>query len=984
EERYRSVVNDQAEMICRFRPDGIITFVNEAYRTYFAPLLGLDDLPGRSVRDIMQVKNYAEVDQFLSSLTLAQPIRQMERQFPGRDGKVHWQVWSVRALFGSSGTKPSEFQVVGHDITDRKRMEEELRRKNEELNASYEQITAAEEELRAQLEEIVQKQHALRISEERFRAFTENIPDLTTISDRSGKYTYVSPSLLHLTGRDLKEVIGKEALGEGSALGIVNEDLGMLHSVADQAYAHPGQSIRIPPFRGHDHTGREIYLDGTVTYLPDVEGIRGIIFHGRDITERIRTEMALGEGEKSFRAIFEASPFPAAINSVPDYRFVAVNRAFVEVSGFSKEEAIGKTHLGLGIISTMEAAKLIARFAIAGKLENQPLALKGRDGKEIQVIFSTVPITFEGRQAVLTMTAEVTQLRLFEKEIFQKNEELNAAMQRISEAESELHKNYSELQKNEQAIRASEIKFRALVQNTLDGILIIDFSGNIHFVNRAVGDIVEIDDEAEIVGKRNVMEFVAPESREEVMKDFRTVAGGTDSYIAQYKLITDKKREIWIESIGKKIPYGTNDAILLSIRDVTGRKEAEEELRESERKFASVFRNNPVALTLVSATDGRFIDVNEAFLHNTGYSRDEVIGKTAEDLEIFSDEKQYGQMVASIRTAGRQTGEELLCRIKSGEIRTCRFTSAIIVMEGRPHVLSTIQDITGQKAAESAVHALVSGMAGTTGLESLDRIAESISGWLGADCVMIGEIQPDGSTVRVLSMLLDGQKIPDYTYSVKGTPCENTARKGFCLYADNVAGAFPHSPDLEKFSIRGYAGTPLFNRDRKVIGILCVMTRGPLSVSQSQKEIFTIIAVKAAAEIERSQLEQSLRRSRQQLQAAMDIAQVVSWEFIGETGMFLFNDRFYAMYGTTAEREGGYLMPAEIYAREFLLPEERGLVAEELRRVRQAGQKTTHQDLEHRIRRRDGQIRYVQIRYEITRDAQGVPTGGKGVSQDIT
>ena len=130
EERYRSVVDDQREMIARFTPDGAITFVNKAYRLYFASLLDLKDVEGKNIRDILQVKNYAKVEKFLSSLSQKNPTREIERLIKGKDGDLHRQIWSVRALFGTNGN-PAEYQVVGRDITDiitQKNTERELQR----------------------------------------------------------------------------------------------------------------------------------------------------------------------------------------------------------------------------------------------------------------------------------------------------------------------------------------------------------------------------------------------------------------------------------------------------------------------------------------------------------------------------------------------------------------------------------------------------------------------------------------------------------------------------------------------------------------------------------------------------------------------------------------------------------------------------------------------------------------------------------------
>ena len=415
--------------------------------------------------------------------------------------------------------------------------------------------------------------------------------------------------------------------------------------------------------------------------------------------------------------------------------------------------------------------------------------------------------------------------------------------------------------KMEEGIYESEKKFRALVELSLDGIFITDFTGKLLFVNQAAGKIVDAPDYEAMIEKKNVMEYVAPESQADVLRDISQVARGIDAYLVHYKLITETKREVWVECIGKKIPFGDASAMLVSMRDITGRKRDEERVRESEKKFATIFRNSPVSLTLVSATDGTIIDVNDAFLRSTGYSRHEVVGNMAVALGIFADRTEYKRFSTILRNQRTVHGMEMKCRIKNGEIRTCRFSSGIIMMDGKPHILSTVDDITERKTTELAIQALVRSMVGTTGLDSLGKITENVSSWLGADCVMVGEIQPDRLTVKVLSMLLDRKEVHDFSYTLKGTPCENVADKGFCLYPDNAIQIFPESKDLVELKIRGYVGTPLRNSGGHVIGILCALSRNPLTSTPTIQEIVDIIAVKAAAEVERIQIERALHES---------------------------------------------------------------------------------------------------------------------------
>jgi PAS domain S-box-containing protein len=135
---------------------------------------------------------------------------------------------------------------------------------------------------------------------------------------------------------------------------------------------------------------------------------------------------------------------------------------------------------------------------------------------------------------------------------------------------------------------------------------------------------------------------------------------------------------------------------------------------------------------------------------------------------------------------------------------------------------------------------------------------------------------------------------------------------------------------------------------------------------------------------ERLRAEKAVQQSRVQLENAMDLAQLADWEFDVPSATFTFNDRFYALYSTTAEREGGYRMPAEVYAREFVHPDEQRLVAEEVKKAMETTDPQFVSQCEHRIIRRDGQVRSIVVRFGITKDADGRTIQTHGANQDIT
>lgn len=177
----------------------------------------------------------------------------------------------------------------------------------------------------------------------------------------------------------------------------------------------------------------------------------------------------------------------------------------------------------------------------------------------------------------------------------------------------------SERKQTEAALKESEEKFRAFVEFSLDGVLIIDFSGILRFINPAASRIIEADDPQEIIGTMDIMDHIAPESRQAVREDLLRVSQGTDAYLVRYKVITKKGREIWVECVGKKIPYQGSYAMLLSMRDVTEQKLAEEALRRSELQLACAIEGSEAGLWDWEVQTGK-VTFNERWAEMIGYT----------------------------------------------------------------------------------------------------------------------------------------------------------------------------------------------------------------------------------------------------------------------------------------------------------------------------------------------------------------------------
>ncbi|MGE4193831.1 MAG: ATP-binding protein [Pseudodesulfovibrio sp.] len=170
-------------------------------------------------------------------------------------------------------------------------------------------------------------------------------------------------------------------------------------------------------------------------------------------------------------------------------------------------------------------------------------------------------------------------------------------------------------------------------------------------------------------------------------------------------------------------------------------------------------------------------------------------------------------------------------------------------------------------------------------------------------------------------------------------------------------------PTYEQLLARNESLVQELDRARKTIRELQVIHPGPLPGTGNSQDL-------------------TVRQA--QMDLVLDLAEMAPWEMELATNIFTFDNRFYALYGTTAAQEGGCRMPAETYTREFMHPDDMHLVNNALEELFSTSDPFFEVNLEHRILRRDGKERYMVVRYRLIRDERGMPIKTVGANQDIT
>jgi PAS domain S-box-containing protein len=254
----------------------------------------------------------------------------------------------------------------------------------------------------------------------------------------------------------------------------------------------------------------------------------------------------------------------------------------------------------------------------------------------------------------------------------------------------------------EKALQESEQLFRSLVATMPDATLIVDWEGTVLFANEAAFCLVGLDPGTPL-SCVNIIQFVAPEFHERVLQDLLLVRNGQDHFLREYRLITLKGEEKWVEGLGAKITFRGKEADLVCVREVTERKRAEQALRASEERFREVFHNANDGIALNELTEdgmpGRFIEINETLCSRLLYSREELLSCTPEDLGFSLRSELHQEMMHSLLQMKPVMFETML-RAKNGIRVPVEVNSHLCVLDERRMILSVVRDITERKIME--------------------------------------------------------------------------------------------------------------------------------------------------------------------------------------------------------------------------------------------------------------------------------------------
>ncbi|HEY2812657.1 MAG TPA: PAS domain S-box protein [Acidimicrobiales bacterium] len=503
---------------------------------------------------------------------------------------------------------------------------------------------------------------ALETDKLRFQTLLERSAEIVIVTDGRNQITYITPSVEQVLGYPPDRFV------DGLWAIVHPDDLATAHEMSNRCRSNPGEFVR--------GTGRHLHADGTwrtmdvtaVNLLHD-PAVRGVITNLRDVTETSQAVEALRASEDRFRAL--VANLSDAISVVSrEGRFTFVGESVARVLGYAPDDLVGADVFSLVHPDDADKAAEVGRELLDHPGTSLVYEMRGKhaDG------------TWRWIEATGTNHLDTPSVRGI---VFN-------------------FRDATERRASQEKLRASEERFRTLVQHASDVVQIMDPDGRITWVSPAVEQMLGYEPH-EIVGLLG-SDLCHPEDYDAVYAEFAELvrASGSSSMRIESRTRHKDGSWVWVESIvTNHLADAGISGVVANIRDINDRKEAEHALRVSEARWRSVADASPIGIYELDATP-TLTFVNERWQEITGITDAAAIGSFWQPFLHPDDRSTMAEQWASSGAQGKPFRGMLRVVRPEGQVRWVMSATEPLFDEGGTltgHV-GTIDDITERLVAQ--------------------------------------------------------------------------------------------------------------------------------------------------------------------------------------------------------------------------------------------------------------------------------------------
>jgi len=378
---------------------------------------------------------------------------------------------------------------------------------------------------------------------------------------------------------------------------------------------------------------------------------------------------SLSESEQRYRSLFEKNHVAILLIDPETGEVVDANQAASRFYGWSIEQLCNLYVSDINVLPPDDVQQKLQQSMESEKNYFEFKHTKA-DGSIIDVAVYNGPIQLDGRKLLFSHIFDITQRKIVERELQAREENLQITLNSIGDAVITTDKDGRITRLNPVAERLTGWTQKNAIGRHLTEVF--------HIINAKTRELAE----------------------NPVNKVMKT---GKIFGLANHTLLISKDgTEYQIADSGAPILDANNQitGVVLVFRDVTEAYQKEQALIESEEKFKAAFKTSPDAVNLNRVSDGLYIDINEGFTNIMGYTRDDVIGKSSLELNIWKNPEDRKRLVDALNQDGEIQNLEAEFLTKDGTVKIGLMSARLIQLQGEPVIISVTRDLTHYKRSQ--------------------------------------------------------------------------------------------------------------------------------------------------------------------------------------------------------------------------------------------------------------------------------------------
>lgn len=379
------------------------------------------------------------------------------------------------------------------------------------------------------------------------------------------------------------------------------------------------------------------------------------------------------ENEEKFRTIFELAPAGVVLVGL-DGSFLKINQAFEEMTGYKKDELKKMSFRDITHPDSLSESNDFVVNLIRGKIDKIDF--------EKKYIRKNGEIIWAGVRTILKKKTNGTP------------DYFITHIQDITKTK-----------KTNIALMENEARFRTVAECAGVWVWEVDNKGIYTYSSASVEDILGFKPQ-EIIGKKHYYDLFAPTPGDGIKKKAQLGFAGREKFVNYENPNLHKDgRIIFLETSAIPLydPDGAFTGYRGADRDITAKKQAEFKLKDSLERLSIIFRQSPMGIALTRLNDGVIIEANDEFAEIHGYTRDEIVGQSTRELNLWADPAEREFVIKQIIDKGSCRFYECKARRKDGGIRVLKMSAELIEKNGELYAIGIGEDITDVKNSENKV-----------------------------------------------------------------------------------------------------------------------------------------------------------------------------------------------------------------------------------------------------------------------------------------